>query len=464
MSDCIYNNQTYKVSFILTRLDKSQLLFNVSGPAELTVLEGQTIEEHPIDPTTAENTITLVNEYVSNVAIYNNFDNPYPYIEFDYMDMGSQTIIRYPADGHTTMLVAFALVAPDGKTTPVSHLYTVVDVKPVLNTKDFTSFKIKAVSILYNNISAQIEYSTGGDNLKYPTQISREILKKVGYPILETNYQSSVFQTMVNNYNSLQVDTTVVESAAETKMVYISPANYTADMNVDYLLKMASRSKSSGMFYLLFNMYDSIGYIINPNTIFEKIDMTNLYSYVLPFNVVSIPGREGDSGLEHLNINDFRFQNYIGGQNMFNYTGKTTIYNFDYLARRTVPDAYDLEAVKDIVPALNDSNKTFQSIYKEKSDLVNKNKYDREETNWSYSRLYDKTDRLFRMGNVAEFRMTGNILRDAGQLMVIRAPSTILNIRYGGIYMIMRVRHSFSNKNYINDIVAVRTMELKLKA
>lgn len=463
MSKCIYNNQTFDVSFILTRLDKDQLILEVKGPTKLQVLEGQEIDENPIDGTSAENTTNLVNEYLSSIAIYNNFDNPYPYIEFEYMDMGTQTIVRYPADGHTTLVAVMVLIAPDGETTTLRHIYNVVDVKPVLNTKDFTTFKIKAVSVLYNSLAASVEYSTGGDKPEYPTKIARDILKKVEYPIKEIDYQSSVFGNLESRYGATIFENPVIESSTETKMVYISPANYTVTMNVDYLLKMASRSKSSGMFYFLYNMYDSVGYIYNPNAMFNKIDPANLYSYVLPFNVATIPGREGDSGSELLNINDFRFQNYIGGHNMFNYTGKTTLYNFDYLNRRLVKDVYKLKDIQAIVPALNESNKTFQSIYKDKSDLFKMNKYDREDVNWAYSRLYEKTDMLFRMGNVMEFRMMGNILRDAGQLMVVRAPSTILNLRYGGIYMIMRVRHSFTNKRYINDIVAVRTMELKLK-
>ena len=113
---------------------------------------------------------------------------------------------------------------------------------------------------------------------------------------------------------------------------------------------------------------------------------------------------------------------------------------------------------------ISDTVVNAETIYKDKTNDLKMMKYDREENALAYHELFEKTDSMFRLGNVMEFRMMGNVQRDVGQLMYISSNSKLIEYRYGGFYIITRIRHNWTNKRYVCDVSAVRTMTPKIKA
>jgi hypothetical protein len=406
--DITYNKETYRVTIELARLDRK-------------------------DPTLViqSSIYTLVQDYISRIQLINDMNDYFPYMEIEYTDKGHNLWKRYCDDGYTTMKFAMSQYRSEGQEpVALSHSFIVSSIKLIDMNINQATYRVKCTSALFHLLRSYSEYSTG-ENYMPATMIAKLILIKAGYPIATGKGDT--------------------ESSAETVMPYISPANFTVLQNVKYLMKKAI-APGQGMFYLFYNMLSGNGTIANLNDLFNKYPQN-----VNNRNAFEIPAITNNP-ISFMNMADMKCDNMLTGPGSFNFLGKTTLNNFDYLTRTWNKKSFDYKKLVDMLPSLNQQYKDFKKIYRKIPANITKNdKYDREETSVAYDAIYDKLNMLYQYYSVMQFNNWGSLQRDIGQVIGVVSQDGAMMGKYGGAWMISRITHSFTRDNYVNNIIAVRT-------
>lgn len=405
-----YNKESYEVSIEVAR-------FDVKKPDEIV----------------ESSRYMLVQDFLSKMTLMNDLSEHYPYLEIEYTDTGHNLWNKYTDDGYTSLLFRMRLYREDEQDGPeLTHSFIVSSISLINSTTQSATYRIKCTSLLFNMLGSNVEYSTGGKS-KSPTQIAREILKRVKYPITFRPED--------------------VNAPKEKNMPYISPANFNVLQNVRYLLER-SVSPHAGIFRLIYDMPSREGRIICLNEIFKKfptnVDNRNIFDVPMKYT----------GPISHMNIVDIRTENLLGAM-IYGLLGNTTLNNFDYMNRRWTKDIYDYARYMNIMPALDKKEyPEFRMVCKPNPSAITMgNKYAREETNVSYDAICSKMDTIYRFGNVIMFNQWGYIGRDAGQMMALKAEDVLANTKFAGGWLITRIYHTFTRETYENNITAVRTME-----
>lgn len=379
-----------------------------------------------------ESRFNLNTDNLSKIQINNSINTPYPTLIIEYIDRGNNTVINYPIDGYTLVDLN---ISNSTSNTKISHPFIVNDIRIIDQNQQQSSIRISATSLTQALLNSYIDYSTG-ISPKVPTVIANEILKQAKYPISDTQTSNST----------------------ASPMDYICPSNYTVYQNIDLLLRYAI-SSNRGLFYLVFNLVKSTGTILSINDLFNNFTGQK---DILLSNQFVIPSKYGTPS-QYTSMNEISYGNTLNAINTYNMLGSTTLNNFNYISRTWNKDVIDFKQISNMLPNTPAVLKsTHQKIIKQNPTKISGVKYNREEASASEIKIFDKIDNIFKYYNNIQFSTYGNMIRDVGQLTIVTSNDLVLNKKYGGIWMIVEIYHTFTKEGYINNITLIRVDERKV--
>jgi hypothetical protein len=316
------------------------------------------------------------------------------------------------------------------KTVTLIHDFIITSVDIVNKKADSVVYKINGISSYDAFRKANIVYSS--KHVKSTTVIVEEMLKAGNYPYFK-----------------------IPDLTHSSRLIkYIAPVNAGLGDCVDEILSYSS-TPGTGIYYVMHHMIKNKAQIVCIRDVFNE-------GRIGQINYVLIPTKDDFADFER-SLMDLDSKNYIPGNETYELIKPITFNNFDYLTRTWSKDKYDFQNYKDINYELNgEGSNLFQKIYKKiPKILTNRVKFSSNFEPLRYKELRARMNKLTFFSDVIQFKCTGHIQREIGELIALSSGNTQLGCRYGGLWLIVRIYHKFEGSNYYNEIIAVRSDELK---
>jgi len=377
--------------------------------------------------------LILFNDNIRSFKYWNDFFTGVPKAEILFEDINNQEIAKIRCDGYSFVRLSLQYQLKKNKkteTVTIAHDFILSNVTTVNKKADSTVYKLTCISFYNTYRDGNIIYSS--KNVKSSTQIVEEMLEAGKYP-----------------YDQLP------DLTQSNKMLkYIAPVNAGLGDCIDEILSYTS-TVGSGLYYVIHNISKNKAQLVCVNDVYsqKRIGSTN---YVM------IPTKDDFADFER-SLMDLDSNNYIPGEEVYNLTKPMTFNNFNYLERSWSKDKYNYNNYKDINCKLSGKGSDlYQKIYKDVPKIVtNTMKFSSNFEPLRYKELRSRMNKLTFFSDVVQFKCTGNIKREVGELIAITCSNENLGNRYGGVWFIVRIYHKFEGGSYYNEIIAVRSDELK---
>ena len=370
-------------------------------------------------------------------------DLVYPIItgELIFHDIGSYLFSKITADGRTFMTFSLEKVGNTSDGNGISknlqkfnHEFVITNIDMVNRNSEQSIFRISFVSLEWYKFNNYMNYSSEGEK-----------------PILE------ILQNIVK---AGELD---LEPNAETKQVnrsqfFITPTSFNLLDSIRYLLSLAIDS-DNGFYFFTHNHIDNRYKIQSLKQLYSNIK-TARQDVVKTQNIAILPspfylptgiiGRQCIHEIEELNVNGadvntellkpFVFETY----DYINRKFSPVNINFNNLVG-TMPDAQGKSFRNNLNPPLRQLSEISNFNYQREKDPINSFDY------------YFSLTKLFMWTKVIEFKMFGDMERQAGDIVQIVVPEADeFHEKLGGYWYILRVSHEFDKKTYYNYIQACR--------
>lgn len=212
--------------------------------------------------------------------------------------------------------------------------------------------------------------------------------------------------------------------------------------------------------YLIYNIIDDKGFIATKKQLIENKDQQpNQTKFILSVGIGQAVSKQNQVKLSQANILDDGGINY--SKTFFNYD----FYNFDQVKKLWTNDIitkYDIDEL--LTAGMN--NATDKSLFtdiseEETYDMSKKYKFTTVTTNY----IYDILKNLDLFSSNIKFIVEGNIFYDVGHVIEITSDNNKMkasnNARecemYDGFWLIINVKHIFTNKNFTTELTCSRT-------
>ena len=349
------------------------------------------------------------------------------------------------------MRIYFKLKTPNGEV--FENEWVVKNYETLENTPKSVVYKIFCdldCVMPLNNIceyatSFELEDPNGKDGLEKAYDIAYKILNEYGF-----NYYTEEAKTKPRFF---------IPNSHLVK--FITYQEMTVLDAVKYLLSVGCGSYDLYQpAYLIYNIYDNKGFIATKKQLMANKDQQpNQTKMVLSTGTGNVVSKQNQVKLSQSNILDDAGINF--SKLYFNYD----FYNFDQVDKlwyNSIITKYDIDDV--LTNGINNAKEL--SLFSDVSDnetydLTKKYKFRTVMTNY----IYDVLRNLDLYSSNIKFVLEGNIFYDVGHVIEITSDSNKMsatnNARecemYDGLWMIINVKHTFTNKNFTTELICSRT-------
>lgn len=367
----------------------------------------------------------LIQDYVNQWTLMNDFIDPIPRIEIVYNDMGNFQIAKFYNDAYT--LLYLNMLSPE--LTQIEHYFIVDSIEILDRSIQKTTYKIKARSMSSICLDSNTTYSSKIE--KSITQIIEDMMQQTHYP----------YKKDPNKIHS------------DKKLFYISPTSMSLKDQMEWLLRYAA-SSTTGPYYLIYNLKTNKGDLMSFKNVFqvEMKDIPSDYNMVMVSEVGANPASV--CGLNQIRSSQILDSNFYNSS-----SAKLTLNNFNYNDRKWSKDIYEYKRTLKYLPnAPKEDFVKFKHYMKtmNKYSSIRMKSYDEEYTTLSQGKVHDRIDQIFNYTDMIQFSCTGYLKRDVGEIINISGGLDKDIYRYNGMWMITRVYHKFTRSQYVTDITVVR--------
>jgi hypothetical protein len=377
--------------------------------------------------------LILFNDNIRSFKFWNDLFTGVPRTEILFEDVNNQEIAKIRCDGYSFIRISLQYkykIKKKEKNIVMVHDFIISSVEVVNKKADSVVYKLHGISYFDAFRKANIVYSS--KYVKSTTTIVEEMLKAGNYPYDE--------------FSNLTYSNKIIK--------YIAPVNAGLGDCIDEILSYTS-TPGTGIYYVMHHMIKNQAQIVCIRDVFNE-------GRIGEVNYVLIPSKDDFADFER-SLMDIDSKNYIPGNEVYDLIKPMSFNNFDYLTRSWSKDSYDFERYKDINYELTgEGSNLFQKIYKKIPKILTKKvKFSSDFEPLKYKELRSRMNKLTFFSDVVQFKCTGHIKREIGELIALSSGNTQLGQRYGGLWLIVRIYHKFEGGNYYNEIIAVRSEELK---
>ena len=293
--------------------------------------------------------------------------------------------------------------------------------------------------------STELKDENGIDGNERAYEIAVKILKEYGFNYYTAEAQEKPRFMLPNSHY----------------VKFITYQNMTVLNAVKYLLSVGCGSYDLYQpAYLIYNIYNNKGFIsTKKQLIANKSDQPDQTKLILSVGKGNIVSKQQQVKLAQSNIIDDAGINF--SKLYFNYD----FYNFDQIEKlwyNSIITKLDIDEV--LTAGINNAKETslFSDVSEEETyNLTKKYKFRTVMTNY----IYDVLKNLDLFSSNIKFVIEGNIFYDVGHVIEITSDSNQMkssnNQRecemYDGLWMIINVKHTFTNKNFTTVLTCSRT-------
>ena len=285
------------------------------------------------------------------------------------------------------------------------------------------------------NLAMHINYATTinkqQSNAINPYRIIFNLLKKIDYPLKQEYIPNS-----------------------QHKIYYITDQNCTVKDAINYCLYYGC-SKNEPPTYLYHHIIDNQPVLINQKNLF-KID-----NYQINKGLVLL-SQQGSTTTNVKWLAISQPELFSPNKSLLHYQQKALDikWHYDHLKRQWTQEIVTPQKIDKLLTITDQEIKNIKSsFYAENYTQSNIRHY---KYNWE-TNIYQKLKDLDLATNNIRFKVTGNILRDVGQIININVKNKNYINLFGGLWQTYSVMHIFDENNYINDIIGYRTFNLNNK-
>lgn len=285
-----------------------------------------------------------------------------------------------------------------------------------------------------------------------PYTIIRNILTSVNFKL---------YPEMIKDEHGVEVRGRYSPPSCNTKINFISNQNmYTIDA-VKYLLSVACGTlQPSQPAYLIYNMKDNKGFITSRENLFKESSIKMQPESINCFYSItnSSLGRQfqirdikADSA--KLELGGIENPKLFHNHNFYKYDHKERLWENDRISK------YELDDIltKGMTPSKHQS--LFLKTSEEDLELT---KYYQYPTIHNY-KLYEALTELELFSSNIQFTVDGDLNLDVGHILNIKEDSVKHKMEmFHGHWMVVKVRHSFRNKEYKMNVICSRTYYTKV--
>lgn len=374
-------------------------------------------------------TLILFNDNIRSFKVFNDLFSAIPQMEIIFEDVNNQELHKLKPDGYTSVRLSLQY-KNDGDTTTIIHDFLLDDISVINKKADSTVYELSCVSIWESYRMLNVKYSS--KKTKDSIKVVHEILNAADYPVNKKNFKNV--------------------TPSGDKIHYIAPMNATLGDCVDEILSYTCNAKT-GIYYIWHNLKNDNAEILSVNDTFTNLKIGK-------YNYLNIPTKDDFEDLNR-SVMDLESMNVLKGAENYKVTMPLIFNNFSLKDRKWSKDTYSFRRLKEVNYKLPNADGLFDKIFKHIPKVV----YKSDTIHLSYEpltrgKLRDKIHDLTMYSDVIQFKCTGHLDREIGELMLLTSGNPAMSRRFGGLWLIVRIYHKFEGEQYYNEIIAVRNDEL----
>ena len=287
-----------------------------------------------------------------------------------------------------------------------------------------------------------------------PYDIIRSILLSVGFKMYSSTSVDEKGNEIKNRYSP---------PAISNKVHFITNQNmYAIDAVKILLSKAVSTLDVSSPSYLIYNIKDNKGFITTRENLFKESSIDEQPdSTKVPYSITEV-GLGKTYQMKDIQTDSIRYENEVGGIENSKLFYNYGFYKYNHNTRLWENDKVSKIGINDILVKGSNGSSEF-SIYmnsgNEDFELAKNYQFSTK----NHQKLYDVLKHLELFSSNIQFSIDGDLNLDIGQVISVNESSDSGGKAemFNGKWFIIKIRHSFRNKEYKTNIICSRTYYTK---